>query len=254
MTKAGGQAHGIAAEDVAARFVRRAALVDDLAALTDAFAEALAPHGFDHFYCALVASPGRPVDPKLLFGRPHMPSAESYVARKLAAHDPTIQHVFASAAAFTWSEVKQRPLTPQQWQVFTHAEAHGFLDGLVVPVHGADSDLWAAVLLARAPIRLAPCDRAAIAAAASLYAMTGGALAGVAKAAPAPSPLTRRESQCLAWASRGKSDWEIARILAIGDKTVNMHLDSARRKLGVPTRAQAALAAWKRGWLLDFPE
>jgi len=244
----------LAEDDAILHFLREAPLAHDLEALTSLFEQVVTQHGFSHFFCAFVASPGTPAQPEVLFGRPHLPSAQQYVAQKLAAHDPVVQHIFSSPASFTWTEVKERPLTPQQWRVFANAEAHGFLDGLVVPVHGPGGAIWVTVLLSRSTIRLDAQSRATITAAATLYATSGAALAAIEQEIPRPSPLTRRESQCLAWASRGKSDWEIARILKIRDKTVNMHIDSARKKLGVSTRSQAALEAWKRGWLLDYPD
>ena len=38
------------------------------------------------------------------------------------------------------------------------------------------------------------------------------------------------------WAARGKSDWEIAKILGIGHETVIRHLKQARERYGVAKR------------------
>lgn len=53
--------------------------------------------------------------------------------------------------------------------------------------------------------------------------------------------LSRREIQCLQWAARGKSDWDIGRILGISQRTAAFHLDNAKKKLGVRTKIQAAI-------------
>jgi DNA-binding CsgD family transcriptional regulator len=45
----------------------------------------------------------------------------------------------------------------------------------------------------------------------------------------------------------GKSDWAIAQILGISRKTVNFHVENAKRKLGASTRVQAVLAAARTG-------
>lgn len=240
--------------EVVLRFLHEASASPTLDALTDHFAEVALAYGFDHFLCAYVASPGRPVQPKVLFGRPHRELVERYREQKLAAHDPTVQYIFASAAPFTWSDMRRDKLTPQQHGVFENAARYGFNDGLVIPVHGAAGDIWAVVLVSRAPITLDREALSAVSAAAILYASTGATLAELKQDEPTSTPLTKRETQCLAWASRGKTDWEIAKLLQIGDKTVNMHIDNARRKLGVGSRSQAALAAWRRGWLLDYPD
>ena len=61
------------------------------------------------------------------------------------------------------------------------------------------------------------------------------------------APMTARESEILAWVAAGKSDWAIGRILNISGKTVNFHVENAKRKLGVGTRLQAVMAAMRSG-------
>lgn len=52
--------------------------------------------------------------------------------------------------------------------------------------------------------------------------------------------LTRRETECLTWASHGKTAAEIGSILGISDRTVEGYITSACDKLGARTR-QAAI-------------
>jgi DNA-binding CsgD family transcriptional regulator len=59
--------------------------------------------------------------------------------------------------------------------------------------------------------------------------------------------VTARESEILAWVAAGKSDWAIGQILQISGKTVNFHVENAKRKLGVGTRVQAVIAAMRSG-------
>ncbi len=51
--------------------------------------------------------------------------------------------------------------------------------------------------------------------------------------------LTARELECLTWVSRGKTDQEVARIIAVAPRTVRFHIDNAKAKLNVETRVQA---------------
>ncbi|MER9402368.1 helix-turn-helix domain-containing protein [Mesorhizobium sp. M0615] len=53
--------------------------------------------------------------------------------------------------------------------------------------------------------------------------------------------LSRREIECSKWAARGKTAWEIGRILGISRRTAAYHRDNARKKLGVPAITQAAV-------------
>lgn len=61
--------------------------------------------------------------------------------------------------------------------------------------------------------------------------------------------LTSRQLECVRWAGEGKSSMDIGAILEISAATVNEHLADACRRLGVRTRVQAVVAAYRRGWL-----
>ncbi|AJP56205.1 hypothetical protein UC34_02700 [Pandoraea vervacti] len=68
------------------------------------------------------------------------------------------------------------------------------------------------------------------------------------RAAPA---LTPRERECLRWVARGKTSWEIGRILTISEHGVVFHLRSVMRKFGVSSRHRAAKLASDYGLLED---
>ena len=55
--------------------------------------------------------------------------------------------------------------------------------------------------------------------------------------------LGAREVETLTWAARGKTFEEIGTILSLSKRTVEYHLENARRKLGVATRTQALIKA-----------
>jgi len=62
--------------------------------------------------------------------------------------------------------------------------------------------------------------------------------------------LHEREIETLTWAARGKTSAEIAIILGLAKRTVDFHIDSAREKLQVATRIEAAVKA-ARGKLIE---
>lgn len=66
---------------------------------------------------------------------------------------------------------------------------------------------------------------------------------------PQPSTLTKRELETLKWAEKGKTAWEISRLLHISESTAKFHLSNIYRKLNVTTRAQAISHAIHVGWL-----
>jgi DNA-binding NarL/FixJ family response regulator len=64
---------------------------------------------------------------------------------------------------------------------------------------------------------------------------------------PAPVSLTDREREVLALIAAGRSNREIARSLAVAEKTVKTHVSNVLMKLGVQDRTQAALYAVRHG-------
>jgi DNA-binding NarL/FixJ family response regulator len=59
--------------------------------------------------------------------------------------------------------------------------------------------------------------------------------------------LSLRETEVLAMATRGLTNKQIARLLAITERTVKAHLGAAFRHLGAKTRTEAAFKATERG-------
>lgn len=55
--------------------------------------------------------------------------------------------------------------------------------------------------------------------------------------------LTGREAEVLVWIARGKANKDIGDILGLSPRTVNKHLETVYRKLGVENRASAAVLA-----------
>ena len=66
----------------------------------------------------------------------------------------------------------------------------------------------------------------------------------------ASSKLSSREIECLEWLARGLRNRDISGKLGITQRTVALHLVSARTKLGAATREQTLAIAIKRG-LID---
>lgn len=62
-------------------------------------------------------------------------------------------------------------------------------------------------------------------------------------------PLSPREREVLEQVAQGMSNAQIARHLQIGEKTVKTHVSSMLAKLGVNDRTQAAVYAWRKGWV-----
>lgn len=62
-------------------------------------------------------------------------------------------------------------------------------------------------------------------------------------------PLSPRERSVLELIAQGMSNASIAKQLTIGEKTVKTHVSSVLAKLGLNDRTQAAVFAWRKGWV-----
>jgi DNA-binding NarL/FixJ family response regulator len=70
---------------------------------------------------------------------------------------------------------------------------------------------------------------------------------------PIMARLTAREREVLIEIGRGRSNREIARALAVSEKTVKTHVSAVLAKLGVQDRTQAALVVVRAGLIDDGP-
>ena len=59
--------------------------------------------------------------------------------------------------------------------------------------------------------------------------------------------LSQREKECLRWRASGKSDWDIAHIMGISERTVKFHLENARAKLDAINTTHAVAKALATG-------
>lgn len=66
------------------------------------------------------------------------------------------------------------------------------------------------------------------------------------RASDSQTSLTQRQTEVLKCVCDGLSNKEIARVLALSDKTVKAHITAIFKALGVVNRTQAALAAQQR--------
>ena len=64
--------------------------------------------------------------------------------------------------------------------------------------------------------------------------------------------LSRRQLQCVRLLAAGKTDWEVSRILGIGEETVRTYVKAARAAYGAVTRAQLVALVLRDG-IIDAP-
>jgi len=164
-------------------------------------------------------------------------------ARSLGQNDPVHRASHATAAIFDWRDIERLlALTPLDRRVLAQATAHGIGHGLTIPVHVPGELRGSCSFATRRGQTLAE-DVLPLAQIAGTFAFE----AARRLVDPAPSAglaqLTRRQLECIVWVARGKTDWEISRILRVSSATVTEHLRNARDRCDAPTRARLAVRA-----------
>jgi DNA-binding CsgD family transcriptional regulator len=76
-----------------------------------------------------------------------------------------------------------------------------------------------------------------------LIRFSGSSLAGDDEILRKSFELTAREAEVLLWLAQGKSNRDVAAILACSPRTVNKHLEQIYQKLRVENRTAAAMLA-----------
>jgi LuxR family transcriptional activator of conjugal transfer of Ti plasmids len=144
-----------------------------------------------------------------------------------------------------------RQLSSAQQELFYEASEFGIRFGFTVPIHDGHGPIAALTFATdekRAQFESRINSQARVLQLMAMYfhAHVRRKLSGDRRIGEAL--LSPRELECLEWAAKGKSAWEIGRILGISRHTVASYLDNAKEKLGVRTIVQAAtrLAAAKR--------
>ena len=167
--------------------------------------------------------------------------------------DPTLVQARRSVAPVDWTRLDR---DSSFHAVFRDAHDFGITDkGVTVPVRGPLGDIGALSVNSDLPERDWSALKARIISEIQSYAVHIHD-----KIVRADSPLSdlahtqlsTRETEILQWIVAGKSQQDIADILSLSARTVEVHLRSARTKLNALTTAQAIGRAISRG--LIYPE
>jgi LuxR family quorum-sensing system transcriptional regulator CciR len=165
--------------------------------------------------------------------------------RGLGRSDPVHRASHRASIGFAWSAVPGMiKMTPDDQDVLAEAYRAGIGDGFTVPAN-VPGEVHGSCSFAVAAGQDFPQEHHHVA------QLIGGFAFEAARRLSRPdglvfssSPvLTNRQRDCVLWAARGKTDWEISRILGVSHETVIQHLKHARERYGVSKRAMLAVRA-----------
>ena len=233
-------------------FLAEAPAITDAAELERRFAAVLAEFGLDRYLCASLEAPGVKA-PRVLAAHGVAGWDRHMTEQGYDQVNPSRRWAEAGRESFTWREVQAwnrriGEAHPRERELWAEAAANGMRDGLNVIMPGAGGEvLFARMMTAEPSIR--PSDRPVLESVAIVFATLQLRLQQRTCERPLGVLLTARESECLRWASRGLTDRAIAQRLGLSPKTVNFHVENARRKLAAPNRVAAYQRALELGAL-----
>jgi LuxR family quorum-sensing system transcriptional regulator CciR len=176
-----------------------------------------------------------------------------YLETGLYSWDPIHVASHATHLAFAWADVGDMiQMTNRQRDVLKAAATEGLESGFTVPIHmpGQASGSCSFAVRSGRSLPRHHLGMVQLVGSFAFQAARNMALAQHAGAArPARVALTPRQLDCILLVGRGKSDWEIARILGIKEDTVTQHLNAARARYGVARRIQLVMRAIQDGHL-----
>jgi len=172
---------------------------------------------------------------------------EAYVARNIVANDPIHLASHRTNVGFRWDEVPSLiHVTSAHRAITADSRKAGLEEGYTVPanVPGEANGSCSFAMRAGRPMPQQNLPMAQIIG--SFAFQAARTLVTKGKDMPPFSDrarLSQRQLECILLVARGKSDWEISRILGISEETVKTHLRQARELYDVPKRIQAVLRA-----------
>lgn len=169
---------------------------------------------------------------------------ETYTASRLFDVDPIHLASKRKSAAFEWSEVEQLiRLTPEHRDMLRHCATHGIVNGYTIPVHIPGDATGSCTFVVDEHHGL-PHENLPIAHMIGSYAFEAARRYVRAKTDTKAAPrLTQRQLDCIILVAKGKTDWEIAKILGLSEDTVSEHIDGARERFDLARRTELVVRA-----------
>lgn len=166
-----------------------------------------------------------------------------YSRNRYYDQDPIMLFALGNLMPESWSNIiRHSRMTPKQNQIINEARDSGLGDGVIIPVHGPGGEFAVLSLThgetPQQQLSNVELDDAAL----HMFALRFHNIVRTRQGAVVtemPADLTSREIDVLFWTAEGKSSWDISQILGISESTVNFHVNSAKRKLGVYSKPHA---------------
>lgn len=199
--------------------------------------------GFRHFALVHHINVSMPGSPTIRLVDYPSDWVEIFEERKLYASDPIHRASQRTAVGFEWNDVERLiKLSERDRAVLSAAQAVGVGDGFTIPAH-IPGEINGSCSFAMRSGEAIDRDQLPLVQLIGTFAFEAARKANQSKTGVSPAQLTDRQVECVALVARGKTDWEIGRILGVGSETVTQHLKDARERYGVTKRTMLAVRA-----------
>lgn len=228
------------------RMVTESKNADDLG---DALHRMSALMGFDYFALTHHVDIVREPASSIRVTNYPMRWADYYDANALGVSDPVHRASHVTSVGFSWTNLPYMiPLTPRDRDMLERGRLEGIGDGFTIPAN-VPGEAHGSCSFANPAGRPIDQDMLPLAQLVGAFAFEGARrMWSMRKVQTDPAPtLTDRQRDCVFWVARGKSDWEISRILGVSEETVTMHLKQARERYGVQKRTSLVIHALYEG-------
>lgn len=212
--------------------------------------------GFDSFMYGTSLTP-RPGQEAICYVFTTLPRewVARYDQRAYIEVDPRVRYPLDNAIPMIWDQTSERGRSAATDAFLDDAMAHGIASGVVFAIHSAARGYVLVFFNSKSP-HIDDVRRFEI-----MRNMGDLLLLGiyfhelfmktvVERGLPpriAGAPLSSREKQCLTLSAEGETSRQIATMLGISERTVELHFANARTKLGVANRQAAIAAAMDQG-------
>ena len=225
-------------------FVRDVSEVKSEAELAEALGIVCAELGFSYFALTHHVDMRQAPQPAIRLHNYPPDWVEYFDDQKLGPSDPVHRASHLTSVGFAWSQLPRLiQLTVRDREILDRAGWSGIGDGFTVPAHipGESNGSCSFATRRGKPI---PEEHLPVAQLVGAFAFEAARRLWRMRATDAPRrSLSDRQRDCVIWASRGKSDWEISQILGISHETVIQHLKQARQRYGVSKRTMLTVSA-----------
>lgn len=231
-------------------FVREVTAATNADDLFDALRAISANMGFEYFALSHHVDMARASNDAIRLHNYPAKWANYYDSHALGVSDPVHRASHVTNVGFVWSDMQAMiPLTPDDRRVLALGREQGIGDGFTVPANVPGESRGSCSFANVADVEFDD-TMLPLAQLVGMFAFECARRLWVVRPLElAPPRLTDRQRDCLLWAGRGKSDWEISRILGISEETVDRHLKNARERYGVPKRTMVVVRALFDGTL-----